>query len=184
MLKCTDKYRNIKPFGMLDNCLNVSDLSNPDMLAKKIHYVYDCYFDEKSYHQIPDLIPAQDQLNEKWNKIPTAEKWSNRYHANMIGIKLRSFDTEELKTAIERKDNNAEIIDLMAQVEHNRWNMEKLLLGFRPATGSEQKMAKSILKKNFIHPDIKEFSDIPDDMKEVDRMITKALPLIIKNIKQ
>lgn len=184
MLKCTDKYRNVKPFGMSDNCLHITDPTDLDILAKKVHYVYDYYFNEKPYRQIPDSIPTQDKLNKKWNKIPTVEKWSNRYHAHTIDVKLRSFDLEELKIAIKRKDNNAEIIDLMSRVEHNRWNIEKLLLGFRPATGPEQNMAKSILKKNFVHPDIKKFEDIPEDTKEIDRMITRALPFIIKDIKQ
>lgn len=187
MLKESDKYHNVKPFGMLDNCLNVSSKERGDQMAQRVHYVYSYYFDEKTYKQIPTTIPADHVLKEKWDGIPTAEKWSNRYHANMIPVKLRSFSFKELQEAINEggtpaKIINSGIVETIAQVEHNRWNTEKLLLGFRPATAVEKEEAKSELKKRFIHPDIEKYSLLDEETKDRDRMITQALPLIIKDL--
>ncbi|MDE6779434.1 MAG: hypothetical protein K2J51_08225, partial [Alistipes sp.] len=50
--------------------------------------------------------------------------------------------------------------ECMAQTEHDRWNAEKLLMGFRPVTREEQtycmvsKANKNELKKRRIHLDI------------------------------
>ena len=182
MLKNVDKYQNVRPFGMLDNCLDIADSDNLDIIAKKVHYVYNYYFGDDTYGQIPTVMPDIEVLDEKWS-IPTVEKWSNRYHANMINIKMRSFDFEELELAIENENDETGIIEKIAQVEHNRWNTEKLLMGFRPVTESEKAIDKKILKKNFIHPDIIIYNDLSKSMKDIDRMISKALPLIIKDIK-
>ena len=176
MLEHTSKFHNVKPFGMLDNCMDILNSDNRDLLAKRVHYVYNYYFDDATLKQMPTSIPT----NEKWQKILTVEKWSNRYHANMISVKQRSFDIEKLKNVTENSKDTDIIIDLLAKVEHNRWNTEKLLLGFRPMAKAEQSIPKPDLKKKFIHPDIKEFDDIPDDTKDIDRMISRALPLIIK----
>ena len=42
-------------------------------------------------------------------------------------------------------------IEIMTEVEHNRWNMEELILGYRPVTDDEQKMIEKdiSLKKKF-----------------------------------
>ena len=182
MLKDNKKYKNVKPFGMLDNCLNICESERKDILAKKVHYVYGYYYDKKTFKQIPQTIPEDEELNGKWSKIPTVEKWSNRYHANMIDAKLRSFDISNLKDSDETKKVETEnLVNLIAQVEHNRWNTEKLLLGFRPATNTEQNKDKNELKSDFIHPDIKPFEEILNNIKDIDRMITRALPLIIDN---
>lgn len=170
MLEHTDKYQNVKAFGMVDDCLNVLKSDNRDVLAKRVHYVYDYYYGKETHKQIPTSIPDTDVLNEKWLPMVIAEKWSNRYHANMIAVKLRSFNLEELV--------NKQHIELLAKVEHNRWNIEKLLLGFRPTKDSEKHALKSDLKKKFIHPDVKPFDELSDDMKDLDRMISEALPLI------
>lgn len=188
-LESVDKYRNIRPFGMLDNCLDISEKNQIDVLAKRINYVYQYYFDEETYGKIPDLIPDDAVLDKKWDKIPIVEKWSNRYHAKMLKTKQRSFDMVALKKAIaqhrvEGGEKYPEIINLIAEVEHNRWNTEKLLLGFRPASEEEeQNVPKNKLKRAFIHPDIKDFKDerLKESTKDIDRMITKCFLLICGN---
>ena len=41
-----------------------------------------------------------------------------------------------MEYALYKLDNDK--ITLLAEVEHNRWNMEKLLLGFRKPTAEEE----------------------------------------------
>ena len=187
MLECTSKYRNVKPFGMLDNCFDINNADNKTILAKRVHYVYSYYFSEGEEKNIPEAFPPERELKEEWEKIITAEKWSNKYHTNMLGAKLRSLNIDikgkKLSDIFGLIENRIfENLNIIAQVEHNRWNIEKLLMGFRPINEAEKEQCipKEMLKKQFVHPDIKAFDELSENLKNVDRMITKALPLIIK----
>ena len=80
-------------------------------------------------------------------------------------------------------------VDLMAEVEHNRWNMEKLLLGYSKPSAEED--AYSVKdndwiegklkanKKHFIHPDIRPFNKL-NHIQEIDREFSRSLPWILK----
>lgn len=81
--------------------------------------------------------------------------WSDRYRELTTWIRLRSFGTNY-------DDVN---LELFSKVEHTRWNMEQLLLGFRPLTKDEQericvasgdtrKTEKDTLKSQKAHFDI------------------------------
>lgn len=49
-------------------------------------------------------------------------------------------------------DSNDEIVSILADVEHNRWNVEELLMNFRPLTREEQQKAieTSNINKNIL----------------------------------
>lgn len=78
----------------------------------------------------------------------------------------------------------SEQIELMAEVEHNRWNMEKLLLGYRKPTPEEEEKCKdnAVRKeykiKRFVHTDIRPYYQLDEGTKEYDRCISECLPLI------
>jgi hypothetical protein len=122
-----------------------------------------------------------------WRGLLTAHKWSNRYFADSIKSRIRSFDLDD---KVEKID--VEQIELMSRVEHNRWNMEKLLMGYRATTPLEKELiAKDLSKKSyfkktlFAHNDIVPFDELLADAsgtnaQEYDRRIMKSLPLIIK----
>jgi hypothetical protein len=83
-------------------------------------------------------------------------------------------------------------IELLAQVEHNRWNVEELILGFRPCTNEEQeriaaeiKTQKKAFKAQKIHYDLRAYHDLrPDEtgksVKVYDLCLSSCLPLIAK----
>ena len=173
MLKTSKRYKNVKPFGMLNNCLDLQQ--NDDLLARRVYYVYSYYFDGKTNGEIPVVIPDREAYDARWDNILVAEKWSNRYHADMIHAKLRSLDKQK---------PFAEQVEIMAMVEHNRWNIEKLLIGYRPTTTREdeeleqKRTTHKELKSNFIHKDIKPYIALEESTKEIDRMISKSIFLI------
>ena len=77
-------------------------------------------------------------------------------------------------------------VEQLAIVEHNRWNVEKLLMGFRKPRKEEDKyeyqefeeeLAKN--KKLFIHHDIRPFYEL-NTIKELDREFSRYLPWIMK----
>lgn len=175
------KYSHIFPFGMLDNCYDLD--SQNIRMAQSIHYVYTFYND---YQTLPESLPQDKILRKIWNEIPVSHQWSNLYSAYSIAPKLRSLgitDYFALKL-------NEEQITLIAKVEHNRWNMEKLLLGFRKPTPEEQKIIdsdkakrKEYKDKYFVHTDIRPYDELSEGSKSYDRCITAGIPLVISKNK-
>lgn len=118
--------KNIKPFGMMYECYEESLIS--DKYGKLTNAVYDGI----------DLS-NEDEINEAWAKKKPMEKWSSIYNANMLYYRLRSFGlTLDNLTQDDVKLKIQEHLTLGAETEHNRWNTEKLLLGFAPLTKDEQ----------------------------------------------
>ena len=116
---------------------------------------------------------------------------SNIYNAMTIGIKMRSMgfvedDWEKFY------DLSQEDIEMLAEVEHNRWSVEELILGWRPCTAEEERMVeadisqKEELKKRKIHYDLRPYDDLRPDAtgKPValyDLCLCSCLPLITKS---
>lgn len=113
------KYSNLYPFGMLENCYDL-DYDKLE-LAQWINYSYASPTEEDT--------PAS-----LWRQLPIALQWSNFYSAYSREFKLRSFCGGLI-------DNLSEIdIERLCMVEHNRWCVEKLLLGFRKPYKEEQEI--------------------------------------------
>lgn len=182
-----NKYRNVKPFGMLEYALDLS--KNDDLPSMTVNYVYDYYY---NHQKMPTFIPPVSELEKSWKKLKTVKKWSNRYHAAMLAVKQRSFG---LQTGFIPDEAT---IQQLAEVEHNRWNVEELLLGYRPATEEEKRQIgsnpalKEKLKKAYIHKDIGPYADIADmdlsesnkikNTREYDICLSKTLPLMLEYI--
>lgn len=123
-----DRFAHVRPFGMIDDCYDV-DLNN-DIIPRLVHYIYSNFgcFETKN--------PTEQELAACWNDIDVIHKWSNRYHADTIPVKLRAvgytnitrYDIGDFKkidwTGFEKH------VELLAPIEHNRWNIERLLAGF------------------------------------------------------
>jgi hypothetical protein len=180
MLITDRKYKNVKPFGMPENSYNLSKAD--DRIPMMINYVYG--------KGIPDGFDEKE-IVAMWRNLRTAHKWSNRYHADSLKFKIRSF-----RHFLPDKPLNEAQIDLMARTEHNRWNMEKLLMGYRATTPLEKEaIAKDLSMKNelktnhFAHNDICDYDVLQVDetgfnASEYDRRISAALPLIIGSDKR
>lgn len=183
------KYRNVYPFGMLnDGCELDETLTR---WAKRINYLY-CVFDDLG--GAPSLYP-DDVVDGEWNGCSVSDKWSNIYNAMTIPTKLRSVGVDY--KSLTCRSLAEEEIGPLAEVEHNRWNVEKLLMGYRTVTEKESaEIEKSIaeggsLKKDYknrlkAHYDIRPFADLREDKngKNVNRYdfgMTKGIIDIIKN---
>lgn len=173
------KYSHVYPFGMLDNCYDL-DKQNTYM-AQSVNYVYEFY---NSHNALPETLPRKEVLKGLWNQIPVAHQWSNLYNAYSIKLKLRSLGI----TQTDRIELNMQQIELLSQVEHNRWNMEKLLLGFRKPTPKEQEIIdrepgkkKEYKNKWFAHADICPYHELNEGSKNYDKCITGGIPVIVGN---
>ena len=179
MLIKEGKFKNVQPFGMLANGYDLRKAD--DRIPMMVNYVYT--------KGIPTSagIPEEEMITI-WHGLPIAHKWSNRYNADSLKVKMRSFPH-----LVSGEAWSEEEIELMAKVEHNRWNIEKLLMGYRATTPLEKAaIAKDSSLKNklkincFAHNDICAYDKLQTDesqtdVREYDRRIVAALALIIKS---
>ena len=191
------RYANLYPFGMNDMSFYLDELSLER--AKLINYLY-CHLDyeTKLFPTIEQLnaIPAKDvwrEANEKWRELPMALKWSNVYNANAMQYKLiclramRGLDSRD-----ESQDGalmKATEISELSHVEHNRWNAEKVLMGYRKARPEEDKhahkeFASELLKNkaHYIHHDLRPYAEL-DGILKLDEEFTSHIPWIINMTK-
>lgn len=170
------KYSHLFPFGMKDGGYDHNE--KYVYLAQCIHYIYEYYNNNKD---IPSSIIDKSELKKRWIELPVATQWSNLYAAYTIESKIRIYNHSS--------DTNDNLSELMSEVEHNRWNCEKLLLGFRTPNDDERVFmeldnanAKLYKQKYYIHLDIRPYKDLKEDIKNYDRCMIKAIPLLEKEL--
>lgn len=200
------RYAKIYPFGMSDMAFYADEVSIKR--AKLINFLY-ATADYDNHHfqdftvlasMTPDYI--WETANEKWKELTVALKWSNLYCAYHIPFKLASLRAMRgLQYNDQSQDQQpltSEEILIIARVEHNRWNVEKLLMGYRKARFEEDSYAyrnaneKDVdfkkedadkLEKNkkiYIHHDIRPFDKLDEGTQQWDYQIAKYIPWIIK----
>ena len=200
------RYANIYPFGMNETAFSADERSL--QRAKLINYLYDTAdYDSYQFKSIMALDAMSerqiwDEADKAWSKLSVAHKWSNLYCAYTIRIKLailRSMRHLELDdTSLDFQDLTNDEAKELAMVEHNRWNLEKLLMGFRKPFMDEDsykveelltdkdpqkiKDFKAKLKKNknlYIHHDIRPFDEL-GTIKNLDFEFARYIPWIMK----
>ena len=81
---------------------------------------------------------------EKWRSKLVSDKLSSAFNAITISTKLRGIGLTEDDC---KNDFSEDQLRILERVEHNRWNIEKMLTGFRPLTASEAKEMKDLKEK-------------------------------------
>ena len=124
-----NKFNKIRPFGMTDLAY---DERLMDETAPKF---VNAFYDDPQFN-------AEFSATEKsWNSLSIDLKWSNIYFANSIPCKLRSIglNPDTNPSVMEQEILKEEKELHLSKVEHNRWNMEKLLLNYRALKTNEWK---------------------------------------------
>jgi hypothetical protein len=200
----TNKFRYVRAFGMLDEC---PGLVNPDdFKAKLVNHFY------WSGNQLPVQFTAETfaKMQQQWDDLPERHKWSSRNNAQSIPIKLRAADLQ--KQPVEQLDEafNPQLVEMLAQIEHARWNIDALLMGFQPPTpevvahsmstadaitaaitaGESEVQVKSLekvhtnyvkeIKKKMIHPCLVPYNQLSEYYKDIDRRLVRSIPTIEK----
>ncbi len=175
------RFANLYPFGMIDNSFDLKEQDNT--VAKIMNYIYDYYYKNDD---IPINIPDESKLDVSWKKITISNQWSNLYLANSLTFKLRSigYDIHSgLPLELSQGDK-----DRMARVEHNRWNMEKLLIGYRALREEEFKWSDKEKDEakitRFIHHDICPYNNLQSKDQQNDKNIIEALPMVLRYMKE
>lgn len=180
------RYANIYPFGMDDMAYFTDE--DAFIRAKLINCLYCRGFPD--INTIPDDDDIWKDAHAAWNELKVSERWSNLYAAYSIRSKLDTLRAMRHLVKEDDRYDKQEIagyeLNCIAAVEHNRWNVEKLLFGYRKAKPTEDRYIhekydekwKSNKKNYFIHSDIRPFEDL-DNVKDLDVMIVKFIPWII-----
>ena len=188
------RYANIYPFGMNEASFSADEVSLKR--AKLINYLYKtANYDSYKFQGILalDALSAETiwkEANKYWQELSVALKWSNLYSAYTIRTKLdilramRGLNMED--TSHDTWSLSEKEVETMARIEHNRWNVEKLLMGYRKARKEEDKYIHieyaDKLKKNkdlFIHHDIRPFDQL-GIIKELDYEFSRYIPWIMR----
>lgn len=182
-------YANIYPFGMNDSAFYVDEESI--RRAKLINYLYnsikDNHFPPLTVLATQSVDTIREDANRYWKDLSVAVKWSNLYFAYSLNYKELA-----LKAMKEAGMDDEKQIEALSKIEHNRWNVEKLLMGYRKPVKAEDMYCtedvarKKKLKNNkehFIHAQIRPYDNLSDDMKELDKEFARYIPWIIQTTK-
>ena len=186
---------NIIPFGMVDHGYDIR--IQIVKMAKLVNFIYDrCYEEnDKDWNgRLRFAVEIDEEEKERsWAKKTGVKRMSNIYNAMTIGVKMRSMGFKE-DDWDKFYDMSQEDIEILAEVEHNRWSVEELILGWRPCTDKEQREVeadikmKEELKKRKIHYDLRAYNDLRPDgtgrpVQVYDRCLSACIPLIAKESK-
>lgn len=181
-------YKNIQPFGMVTECYDLNIVSSVE-ICKKISYVYNHFF---TFDNLAVKIDME-KANQIWDNTVISKRWSNIFAAASIPTKLRCIGIDwDINRLYNLDELTEEQVAMLAEIEHNRWNVEELLLGYRPVHKDEDeeidadKSKKKEYRNRFIHYDIRPFSELKTDDKGrkaniYDEVIVRSLPLILKS---
>lgn len=156
-------------------------------LVKAFKTFYKILCNTNSGNIVPDYVEADGTKEKKISykgKSKVANNWSSIYNGNMLWTKLRSVNYNG-------KELCEDDIQVLADVEHNRWNVEELLMNFMPLTKEEQEKAiqdsscKNKLKGEMRHLDIcsnEKLMEIDGGTRIYDVELTRYLQQIYNNL--
>lgn len=168
-------YANIIPVGSVRDSYDPSIRRRVEE-GKRINYIYSC---GPSYSGMTD---DQEQLDRLWH-TSFSNRMSSIYCACHSGVKQRSMAGREMTEAF---------LEVMARVEHNRWNMEKLLSGYATVSAEErgrlkqyetqgdteglQALEKALKqrKAGFEHYCIAPYDELLEHLKDYDILIARS----------
>lgn len=199
----------VRCFGNdLTTCrFNVIEDTKRDLLAKYIAFLYDEIYNKKEKHiknseglsdVDKDLLTFQfikeeigtwskENIENCWNNTAEIDKESNRLAADQAIVKfaLMEKSMKDIDSASNYLIPNEDIDDL-AEVEHRRWNAEKLLIGWLPTPGNttnnDWKKNKKSFRSQKFHFHLTSYEKLPDNEKGKDYTQIMGLPYFMKAI--
>ncbi len=115
----------------------------------------------------------QESSKQRWKDLREEFRESNRQAADHIMEKIRAMGYEAVRVRGKAKVKRftEKETEIMAEMEHGRWNVERLVAGWR---WGKQKDAD-----RKISPYIVGWKDLPDDIRNYDRDMVKMIPEIL-----
>jgi len=139
------------------------DAGKLEEMAQAVHVDYV----QKNPKKLPENMRPWDILCETFK---TANREQARYMVEIlqaVGFKVRPVSG----TPVIFSEFSPEEINMMAELEHGRWNIERLRNGWRP--GKPRDDARKI------HDCLISWAELPDEIKGYDRKAVKAFPAVL-----
>ncbi|MEX2210527.1 MAG: NAD-binding protein [Gaiellaceae bacterium] len=160
---------NLHAFHLLDRVCTpeaLLGLTRTEVLARTGHEEY--VREAESRGHTPETNPSM----VPWDDLTEELRESNRRQQDHALVKLRAIGCEiaplegSPDALVEFSEDE---VELMAELEHDRWLAERLFEGWTRAPGPKDPERRT-------HPDIVPFHELADEVKELDRMVVRRLP--------
>ena len=162
----------VRPFGMT-NLTCTGDLllhENLDKVAIAVH--------EQYREQQRERKPNTDTAMQPWQLLDPVLQDSNRQQADHIPIKLRAIGCMSARLPTESKsvplkEFSPDEVELLARMEHARWNAERFLGGWTLGPRDPD---------NRTSPYLVPWDDLDDDIREYDREAVRNIFCLLETI--
>ncbi len=169
-----ESLENLHSFGVIRRCCTAQVLLHEDLdrLARATHERYRAYV-------AANAAPGKTSTKEPvptWDDLDPQLQDSNRQQADHIPVKLRavgciSAPREHAGTPVEEFEEQE--VEILAHMEHSRWNAERFLAGWTLGP-------KSVSKKT--SPYLVPWEELPENIKEYDRCTVREIPQLLELI--
>jgi voltage-gated potassium channel Kch len=169
-----DDLVSIQPFGLLERTCTPEILSRGmhETLARALH-------EEYLSHQEKGRVDKSDRIASRpWMDLPESVRAANRRQADRIGELVNHVGcglnvlwdwTEPVHQFTESE------VETMAEMEHERWCLEKSHQGWKYAPGSQDPTTKC-------HPALVPWDELPEADKEKNRTAARELPTFLARV--
>jgi hypothetical protein len=120
--------------------------------------------------------PKSDPAMQPWKSLLETYKDANRRQADHIPIKLRAIGCGMMPASGKRKASvrfSKKEVELMAELEHERWVVERVEAGYTPGPRDPEKKTS---------PYLGPWDTLTDSVKEYDRNTVRAIPELLANV--
>jgi hypothetical protein len=161
----------VHSFGRMSHVCSLDELlrRERDALARAIH-------EDFVRARAREGRSAEDPSMQPWEVLDETLKDSNRQQADHIAVKLRFIGCRSVPidpaAALPAALTDPEV-ELMARMEHARWNAERFLGGWTPGP-------KDVARK--VSPYLVPWEDLPENIREYDREAVRQIPHLLSLI--
>jgi hypothetical protein len=144
------------------------DPPNRERLARVIH--------EKYRDREQDLTAADDPAIASWDGLPSYLRHSNRAQADRVCEKIQriGYSIEQSGNKTPVTEFTSEELDIMAQMEHGRWVIERLDAGWTPGP------RRDVRQK--ISPYFVPWTALSEGLKDKERQMVRNIPKLLATI--
>jgi ppGpp synthetase/RelA/SpoT-type nucleotidyltranferase len=148
-----------------------SPIPDPIMREKLGRRIHEIYWDNQFQEKV-----SNEESMKKWDRLLPYLKESNRQQADDMIDKLEhmGFIVSRSNNGIKPIEFTKDEIEPMAEMEHGRWNAERLMDGWKLGK------VKDVPKK--ISPYLVSWDVLPDNVKEWDRQAVREIPGLLAGL--
>jgi hypothetical protein len=159
-----------RTFGRLhEGCCDAALEDEYEVMARAIH-------DEYSARRRAEDREPSDRALASWDALDEDLRESNRQQADHLLVKLRALGLASVAgsdphPALDRLAETG--IELLARMEHLRWNAERILGGWKRGP-------RDLARR--VSPYLADWDELPDEIREYDRASVRAIPDLLARL--